>query len=228
MRLMQVRSSLAMYAGLFGTWSVNGHHVTAAKVVLATVHTGPAGPAPVAALGDLPWVVLQLQTVDRDKQPDLWNQLESVLRAEFAAPFHDRSAERCPGRIVFDNSQDVHNIRPFADRRALTRYRIERIDRHNPRLDGECCDRPATTGNKDARPVTTIQHDRIEYRVLVRNTNDVKGWVAAPLAVWVERCRPRHMLPGPRMHQDYGYVREGTLLGAAGEFRTWIVIAGGP
>lgn len=155
--------------------------------------------------------MLQLQTVDEQQPGDLWARLQNALREDFARGFPDRSDQRCAGRITFVPLQDMHAVRRLANKQILEAYRLRRVERALHR--------------GGPRPVTTVQRDRVEYRAFVGGEEGSETSLQpTPITVFVERSRPRNMVLSQELHKDYGFTRDGTLLGAVGEFRTWITL----
>jgi hypothetical protein len=198
---------MVQYAGLWGAWW-GGETLTVPagiKVVLATVVA--SGPAENAPLGVLPWTILQCHSFGPDDPQ--WAALLDTLRPEIEARANENRADRrCPGRLVFDPSQDVHSTRRIQKPDDLQQYTIERVE--------------VGTGNASApRPVSVLQRERIEYGVFRGRSDDLRP---QPVTVFLERLVPKRQQAGQRLNSESGFARTSSLLSAVEEWRTWVVL----
>lgn len=221
MHSMQGRDGMQLWVGMWGTWWVNGDN-PAAKIVLATVRaTGGARLVSPQPLRTLPWVVLQLQVVE-EGQP-IWDTVVAILHDAFQLP-DPRSDRRCPGRVAYDPVQEVHALRRVADPQRLASFKIVRVDR-DAELRRPNAGARATYGDDGPRPVNTLQRERIPYHVFQGREGDLQPQA---VQVFVERCLPRQMLLGQKLHAETGMVKESNLLAAVSEWHTWIVLLPAP
>ena len=194
---------VSLYAGLWSTWLLNDHN-RAAKFVFATVRCPSTPPPPVRCpLSELKaWSVLQLQIIDEDSH--LWAPLQQTLATEFAEqlarmdragiPQAASSARR--RNLVYDPSSANTTIRPLAEADRLTK------------IDVVLLDEPS-----DAAPQPLVNRRRVEYFVPL-----IVG-----VRVFVEKPTAKQAVVS-QMMADSGLQREGTMLGAINEWRTWIVM----
>ena len=113
---------------------------------------------------------------------------------------------RCYGRLTYDASQRAHTHRTIRDAASLEEYALAREDAGVDHTD---------------RPRSVIGLDRVAYTVY-RGREDQPQLQA--LKVFVEKPQTRHPQAGHMLHSEYGFAKRGTLLGAVGEWRTWIVL----
>ena len=177
-------------------------------MVLATVTgTGDAqtGDLPVP-LGDLPWIVLQVQAVSPNDP--VWGDLNGTLRDDIAAQTPQRS-DGCDKALVHSGNQNVHNIRSVRDPEFLAGYTLERVD-------------PGSSDMRDVRPLESLYRSRVEYRVYQGRDSDLR--LEPLLRVYMERRLPKHQHTSQRLHTETGLERRGDLYAAIQTARTWIVL----
>lgn len=149
------------FIGLWGVWW-GGSDPTGTpdgvKVVLATAPSaaGAAATTTLAAtrpngLPGLPWVVLQLQSLDENDPP--WAGVLEALRPEIEArrAADAGGASSCAGRLTYDNKQLNHAWSDVARPDVLSGYAIRRLERGSPSAH-------------PAQPATAVNRERIEYR----------------------------------------------------------------
>lgn len=223
---------MVQYVGLWGTWHRQDGDPTAVRVVLVTV-VWQAGERPkTARLGDLAWVVLQLQTIHADRtsggDENLWPGVRAALAAELGAAVPAGAAEAAktgcaanPGfRISYDSRQQNERLRKFADEDVLQAYRILRVD-DGSEEGGDACVPGGLRRPVPVRPAVSLDRERVCYRV----HNVIEGRnVPAPVVVFLEKTVPRHKMLWQNLQREAGYVREGDLRAALGEAKTWIVL----
>ena len=208
MTALRSKGRMVQHIGLWGLWwGSDGVSPDGMKVILATVHTmltDAPHPPNRTTLGDLPWVVLQLQSLT--PSDPIWDAATAALKDDIVAHGnHEKGAGlRCPGRITYDPSQDVHNFRKVAQPDVLQGYTIERID-----------------GPTDVVPAVTLTRTRIPYTVFRGAVNDLRP---QPLRIFMERPLPRKQQVGQRLQTESGFARRSDLMSAVGEWRTWILL----
>jgi hypothetical protein len=222
----QRRRRLLQYMGLWGTWTVSAGEPSAVRILLATVCAdNNNGNEPLTVrLGDLAWIVLQLQTVDGSPNvnPCLWNDVQSILADDLrmekdgngnsgsAIMGYNDNSRPAARRLVYDSKQQNQCVRNFADNEVLVAYKIRRVDDAK-----ELANMP--------RPATTLERERMAYRVYNVIENQT---VHAPLILFMEKPVPRNQMLCQRMQREKGFVKDGDLRGALGEGKTWIVLQG--
>lgn len=210
MRVFVNRNGFTVYAGMWATWWVNGTNI-AAKILFATVPAAPGQLPQSALLGDLAWTVLQLQTVSPDSPNNLWERLSSTtLAEEFRPPAPAPSGtDRSRQMLSFDATQrDTYRLRKFAKPDVLETYRVVRSD----------------PNQANHQPTTSLDRIRIPYNVFEYHRTPGSPPLDVPVRVFMERELPKQACVGHMLTLDTGYAREGTLLAAMGEWRTWIVL----
>lgn len=229
MRLLRQQNTgqrLLLYVGLWGAWWSGDHNedapIPGAKIVVATVRASPYAEAPqsVESLGRLPWIILQFQTVQRDADGKQWESVFKVLEPDFQQnlPRDEPSHKRCRTGYRYNPAQTVHTLRSIAQPDMLRQVKIIRKERDNVR-DVEA--RPASTPGRDC--VEYSAHRVLRESLVDDSPDDVLELL--PFDVFVERSVPRQSNAGQKLHREVGLVREGNLLSAIGEFKTWIVLA---
>jgi hypothetical protein len=221
MRLRKQAPGIAQFIGLWGIWQIQPDGVPSAiRVLLATVRTAaPLNPEAEAIingvpLADLPWNVLQLQTTSNAPtggDPVLWAEASVILADDLRMEGEaDMTGSGCAGshHIVYNPQQRSHKLRSFADTEVLSGYKVRRIDN---------ADEVAGL----ARPVNCMERERVAYRVF--NIIEDRA-IHAPILVYMEKRVPRKHMLWQRMQNDNGFTKEGDLLGALSEGKTWIVI----
>lgn len=200
MRLLKHDANLVLYMGLWSTWGVNEADHVAAKVVLATALRDPTvpSPPPLVTLDDLTWVVLQLQTVEAENP--IWTNMHALLQAEFqTAPDESVEVRRRTQWLRYDPS--TKNIQGKQLEQASLLSQVTVTQR--------------ATERTAPRPTPTLTRQRVEYQV-----NEYEG-----VRVFVEKQTTKQPLQR-QLNGDAGLTRDGTLLAAVNEWRTWIVIDG--
>lgn len=195
-------SQLSLYVGLWSTWWLNDQN-RAAKFVFATVRQATTSPPPPlqCTLADLDgWIVLQLQIVDEDSP--LWTPLQQSLASEFAEQQatmeHGALPKAARRQLVYDPSSANTTVRPLADPARLAPIEVVLLD---------------STNVATASPHPLVNRRRVEYFVPK----------APGVRVFVEKPTAKQPIVS-QMQADSGLAREGTLLGAANEWRTWFVL----
>jgi hypothetical protein len=157
-------------------------------------------------LADLPWVILQLQSLA--PSDPIWEQVVATLQTEIGeqAQREQGADTRCPGRLTYDPSQDAHNFRRVAEADVLQGYAIERID---------------DPGKDAVGPGAVMTRTRIPYRVFRGGISDRR---AQPVRVFLERPLPRRQQVAQRLQAESGFAQKSDLMAAVGEWRTWIVL----
>lgn len=226
-RYREGTGGLVQYVGLWGLWLRPDGEPTVLRVLLATVTWPPAEAGEVKParlrLGDLPWVVLQLQTIQADQSQggpgcassDLWPSIRAVLAPDIEAGIDAEGEAGCAVsgiRMMYDPKQRNEKVRAFRDEAVLQAYRIQRLDVN------ECDGHPV-----EVRPAVSLDRERVCYRV--HNMIDGKA-VPAPVTVFLEKTIPRQRMLWQCLQREAGYVRDGDLRGALGEAKTWIVLEG--
>lgn len=195
-RLLQENARFAVYVGLWSTWWLNDAN-RAAKVVLVTVlkplpEEGsnavppvpvPPGPLP---LGDLvPWVIVQLQSVD-DENP-AWAAIRRALDAEFAAKEAELSSAttRKRGPNQYDPSQNTLSTRAVTQPAQLASLQLEQQDTDD--------------ATQVPRPAALLDRQRVPYTIA--NVANVR--------VFIEKNTTKQPLQ-QQMEKGAGLVRTGT------------------
>ena len=203
MRIFKREGSMTQYIGLWGAWWGDDNSVRGLKVILATAVS--AGASDGVPLAEVPWVVLQLQAADQSDQ--VFDKLLGALQGDVDKRMatETRSARRCPGKIVFDSTQEVHSVRSLRNPEALEEYTVARSEEATP----------------GARPANSLQRERIEFQVFRGRQPDLR---LQTLRVFVERKLPKPQIVGQRLRSESGFARVSDLLSAVGEWRTWILL----
>lgn len=199
MRLLQENAQFAVYVGLWSTW---GDHTTA-KVLLVTAlktEDTPAPPGPLV-LGDLVWVVLQLQTVDQENPA--WPSIAAVLRSELTPPPAQSATQRNANRLQYDPSDENVQTKQIADPNRLSQVQLLQESE-----DGRGDKTPSV-----ARPGPTLTRKRVGYSL--PNYNYVR--------VYIEKPTTKQLLQ-QKLNGNAGLTREASLLAAVNEWRTWIIM----
>jgi hypothetical protein len=217
MRLRKQAPGIAQFIGLWGIWQVQPDGVPSAiRVLLATVRIAAPLAATAVPLADLPWTVLQLQTTTNSPaggDPALWADATVILADDLQSEGEANGGvgPGCAGgsyNIVYNPQQRSHAVRKFTDEELLAAYRVRRVD-------------DVDEVNQLARPVNCLERERVAYRVF--NLIDDRA-VHAPILVYMEKVVPKQRMLWQRMQNDIGFTKEGDLLGALSEGKTWIVI----
>ena len=113
--------------------------------------------------------------------------------------------------MVFDPSQDTHATRAIADPSSLAAVKLEQA--------------PAQGGADLPRPVQLLDRRRVSYRGAPRLCENVTPTVVGTPDVrcFVEKPTTKQPVQ-QQMEADAGLVREGSVLGAVNEWRTWFVV----
>lgn len=205
MAALRSKNRMVQHIGLWGVWwgSPDSSAPDGMKVLLTSVRADAAGalPANRVPLRDLPWEVLQLQSLA--PSDPIWDAACRVLQSDIEE--HSRQAgasTQCTGRITYNPSQDVHNFRTVAQPDVLQGYSIERVDGPTAGDDG---------------PASLPMRTRVPYRVFRGVAGDMRS---QPLRVYLERPLPRKQQVGQRLQTESGFARTGDLMSAVGEWKT--------
>lgn len=203
MYLVKVQDDLAVYAGLWSTWLLNGDTARAAKVLLVTVlntpgQRPPGGPLDLSEL--VPWVVLQCQYLTEESpawEAVVGRALAPEMQRQGATP-RPNPPQRGAALVQFTSTQDNHNSRAVAEPSPLVALRLTLWD--------------GPAGSELPRPAPSLGRRSVEYRL-----SDV-----TPIRVFVAKAAPKSPLLRD-MEADAGLARQGNVLGAINEWRTWFV-----
>ena len=221
---LRSQDGMIQYIGLWSMWwGSDPNSPDGMKVVLLTspddnkgsaTTTGPpatGAPAPAAAaaaaaprtMASVPWEVLQLQSLSpTDDAWDLATRKLATSIEEYAR--ETRTDLRCPGRLVYDPSQDVHNSRTLRNPSIMEAYHVRRID---------------TTEEPPAiSPANVNSRSRVPYKVY---RGAIEKLELQDVLVFVERVASKRKSVVPT---DSGLALNSSLLAAVGEWHTWIVL----
>lgn len=195
MRRLRQNTTVALYAGLWGSHQpLDGKRTL--RVILATVRNAVAGGKPSTTLGDLDWIILQLQTFDEDSPA--WVELFNVLQAD--ASKMDASSTNTPtankNRIRYDpNSKNAHTME------MVNADWLSNVDLVQTSADASV-----------PRPLSVLDRKRVEY--ILPDRDDIR--------VFIEQMVAKQPLQ-QKMNALHGLSREASLLSAVNEWRTWIL-----
>ena len=194
----QPNNGLCLYVGLWGVWMLNDQ-MHGLKTLIATAHPYTPIVPPQTTLGQLPWFILQLQSMDEDHP--LWPRIYDLLQGDIDNGIEKERADgACHPFLPYTATQANHSIRQFADPTCLSGMPIQRVD-----------DPEGTTV-----PFKTMDRDTVVYKMVPD---------AKVATIFVERTTPKVPCAGMcGLNPERGLVKESSLLAAIGEWRTWIVL----
>lgn len=119
----QISPRKVQYMGLWGTWVVDDGEPDTVCILLATTYVNPrvdTSSLSVVRLCDIPWYILQIQTVNKSPATDnkFWVQIQTILADDLR--LENDNATRCGSRrLVFDSKQQNQKVREFVDNELL-------------------------------------------------------------------------------------------------------------